>query len=793
MLRNYIKIALRNLLRYKLYAVVNILGLAAGMAAAILILLYARNELNYDTFHENADRIYYVYKERQTGTGTRMVYDTWVPLLGELQHDFPGISGGARLLNRERWVQSGDKKFREPVTFADPSLLTIFTFPLARGQAAMPQDRSAAVISQEIARKYFGEADPIGQTLRIDYSRDYVVSGVLAPYPANSTLAPQIIVPLASVIDPDNEEASNNWGSSFLDTYVLLSPGASATELEAQFPQLVHKIWGEDGPNGTRNHKLRLLPLHEMHNQFTGSNRYAYILIGIAIAILLIGAINFVNLATARSLDRAREIGMRKVIGAGRAQLIGQFLGEALVISLLALALGTLVAVALLPAFNEVLGLNLQLDLISGSATLPGLLAVGLLVGLLAGLYPALVLSGFRPIEALKGGLQQAHGGMRLRSALVVVQFVLSIALMMGTAAVWQQIEFMQSQDLRFDEQRIVVIPTNLADFENQEQATAQMRVIRQELEQQTGFESVAASSAIPGDYPNWNTFARPFDWQQDEPLRMRLAFVDDRYFELYGIEFVEGRNFSAAITSDRESGLIMNEAAMRAMGWQTATGKQVYRGDTPFTVVGVVRDFHWQSLQNEIAPVLHFYRPPENGVHNYVSVKLGSGSTTELLATLKAKWQKLDPQRDFDYAFVDDNFARQYRAEQNIGTLTNWLSSLAILLACMGLFALASFTVVRRTHEIGIRKTLGASTGNIMLLLGRSFFALVAIAVAIAWPLAHYLVQRWLENFAYRLTPGIEVFAGASLVAFVITLITISYHCMRAALTNPAEVLRSE
>lgn len=793
MFLNYLKIALRNLLRQKGHSFINIAGLSIGIAAAILIFVYARNELLYDQFHENAEETYLVYKQRSTALGTRILYDTWVPLLPQLKSDYPAIVEGARLFDRDRWVQYEGQKFQENIAYADPEIFDVFSFPLIRGDAATAlNDQNSIVVSQDIATKYFGSADPIGKTITVNYQQEYTVRGVLAEIPENSSIQFDFLAPFESAISPDDERRNNNWNGSFLFTYVLLDKNASQSELEGQFPRLVDKIWGEDGPNGTKRHQLKLRPLPDYYNEQTNARQYAFILLAIAGAILLIASINFMNLTTARSLDRAREIGMRKVLGAERLQLIRQFLGESLVMSLIALVLGVIMAELLLPVFNNLYNLQLSLNYFGNIGALSGLLALAISVGVLAGSYPALVLSGFKPVESLKGKLKHKPSGVRLRNVLVTAQFVLSSILIMGTIIIWQQIQYMKNHSLNFKKENIIVVPTNVADFENREEAGERIKTLKHELRQVAGITSVASSSSVPGQYQGWNTFVWPEDWESEEPLRMRVAVVDETYFQTYQIPFLEGRNFSTEFETDSEA-LIINETAMKAMGWDTAIGKKTGRGERQFTIVGVVKDFHWESLQNEIGPVIHRFRTTESSAHDYISIGVNTADVSGIISLLREKWSVLDPQRTFDYFFVDDRYNSLYETEERMATVTGYFSALAIIIACLGLFALASFTVMQRTKEIGIRKSLGASAGNIIVLISKSFLGLVFIASIIAVPAAIYLMNQWLADFPYRVAIGWEVFVGTVAVSLLIALITIGYNTIKAARANPIDALRYE
>ena len=795
MLKNYLKISIRNLRKHRGYAAINVAGLGLGIAAALLIGLYARNELTYDRFHENAERTYLVYKERVTPAGTQATYDTWVPLLERMQADFPAVEGGTRVSSEQQWVQHADERFEETVDYVDPSFFEVFTFSLVRGDPANPlPHNNAVVLSEETAQKYFGEADPIGQTLTVDYQVDYTVTGVLAEVPENSTLQPNLVVRSTSA--PDYDAFIDNWGSSFLSTYILLAEGTTPDALEAQFPAFIERIWDEEVARRTN---FKLLPLPDAYDTFTDSRQYAYILLAIALATILIACINFINLSTARSAERAREIGMRKVLGAMRPQLIGQFLGESTLMGLMGLLLGLTLAELLLPTFNNLYELDLTLNVLGSPLTLLGVLVLGLVLGLFSGFYPALFMARFKPLASLQGTFKTSRSGLRLRYTLVVVQFALSIVLIAGTLVMRSQVQYMKTQNLAFEQENVVVLPLELDDFANAEEAALRLETFKNELIQQPDIVAVTSSSHVPGRWPGWFTFALPEGGDEDKPLRMRRAFADAHYFDTYGIELIEGRPFIEGSEAEGQQSIILNAAAVRDFGWDKGLDKIVRFGSREFTVVGVVQDYHFASLQEAVAPVLHFYRPPDNGVHNFVSVKiqtdprLRGGGLAATLASISTLWQRLDPTRPFDYFFADENFDQLYQAQDRLVTVASAFALLAILIACLGLFGLASLMVGQRTKEIGVRKVLGASTARITLLLSTDFSKLIAVAFVVGAPVAYFAMHRWLQDFAYRVEISWWIFLIAGLAALGIAFLTVSYQSIKAALANPVDVLRHE
>lgn len=796
MFRNYLKIALRNITRFKLFSFINIFGLAIGIASSILIFLFVSNELGYDSFHKNADDIYLVQKYRHTAVGLKVLNDTWIPLLPKLKADYPAVENGTRLFERDVWIQTSDnQKFRENVTFADPSILSVFTFPLKTGDKnTVFKDKYSLVISRQIADKYFGTENPVGKRLKLDFGKeDYVVTGVLKDVPRNSTISTKIIAPFASAIDENDPEVQNNWNGAFLYTYLKLKDGTTATGLENQLPKFVKSIWGEDGPNGSKQLDLKLLPLNDLHNDIANTRTFAYILICIAVVILLIASVNYMNLAISRSLERAKEIGMRKVLGAGKIHLIWQYLGESIFLSFLAMVIGIGISEILLPVMNNLYDLDISHTYFSDSTTILLLGGICLTVGIFSGIYPALVLSRFRTLDSLSGEVKTSRGGILLRNILVTVQFALSVILVAGTFIVWQQTNFMKDHNTNFQKDNIIVMPVALNDFADKKAAVDRIELFKNELSSNSNISGVTSSMSVPGDVTNANVFATPEDWKSPEPLRMRITANDEDFFNIYKIDFIEGRNFSKEMSTDKEDAVILNESAMKDMGWSTAVGKKVKIGRTFFNVIGVVKDYNTESLEVNVRPLIHFYRTAESSAPRFISVKYSNVSPETILNFLKNKWKILDPERSFDYFFVDKQYEELYANQSRMVTVVGYFSILAIIIATLGLFGLLAFNIVRKRKEIGIRKVLGSSVAGILFLLTKKYLALILIANLIAWPLTFYLMNKWLQDFAYKISPGIWTLLFASLIVLVIAAITISIQAVKAALANPVKSIRYE
>ena len=793
MIKNYLKIALRNLIKFKFYSFINIAGLAAGIASVILIFLFIRNELTYDTFHKNADDIYLVQKYRTTALGLKILNDTWIPLLKEMKADYPQIKNGTRLFDDDIWIEYEGKKFKEDVTFADPSILNVFSFPLTTQDTANPlKERHSIVISIDIAKKYFGNENPIGKTLKIDFDNDYTVRGVFDDIPKNSSIPMDILANFESAIDPSNEKLNNNWNGAFLYTYIQLKNNVKPADLESQLPVMVKKIWGEDGPNGTKQLKLKLLPLTDLHNDENNTRTFAYILICIAAAIILIASFNFVNLSTARSLERVREIGMRKVLGAGKNQLIKQFLGESLLLSIVSLLLGIGLAELLLPSLNKIYNIDLTFNYFN-PITFFVLMGICLFIGIFSGAYPAFLLSKFPAVDSVNGVVNRSGGGSFVRNTLVVVQFAITIFLLIGTAIVLDQTEYMKNHNVNFQKKNIVVIPVALSDFADRENGKNKIDLFKEEIIKNSSIVNVSSAMSVPGDITNANVFAWPEGWTSSDPLRMRITAIDENFLKLYKIPIIEGRNFSKDLPTDKDNGIILNESAMKDMGWQTAVGKKVKIGKKNYTVVGVVKDYNTESLELEVRPLIHFYRTTESSANKFISVKINTSAVSSTISFLKSKWQLIDPERDFRYFFMDENFNRLFASQERMAKVVGYFSIIAIIIACLGLLGLASYNVVRRTKEIGIRKTLGATVSNIFVLVSKRFILLVLAANLFAFPLAWYLMNKWLQEFAFRTTISLTPFILSGLITLIIAWLSISFIAVKAALTNPVNSLRYE
>lgn len=796
MLSNYLKIAFRNMIRYRSFSFINIFGLAVGITSSILIFLFVRNELGYDSFHKNAENIYLIQKYRHTAVGLKVLNDTWIPLSKKLNDDYPEVVNGTRLFNQDVWVQTNNnRKFRENVTFADPSIFSVFTFPLKTGNPeTVFRNKYSLVISEKIAKKYFGDENPIGKKLKLDFGKnEYVISGVLDKVPQNSTISSDIIAPFASVIDENDPKTANNWNGAFLYTFIQLKSGTPKEELETKLPAMVKGTWGEEGPNGSKQLDLKLLPLRDWHNDENQTRTFAYILLCIAGIILLIASVNFMNLSISRSMDRTKEIGMRKVLGAGRSQLVKQYLGESIFMSFVSLIIAMGITELLLPVLNNLYGLDISSGFFSNLTSILALVSITVLVGIISGVYPAFVLSRFRTLDSLVGNIKASRGGKVFTNALVTIQFALSVILVSGTLTVWNQTKFMKDHNTNFNKSNIVVLPVALSDFSDRDAAAGKIELFKNELLKQSGITGISSSMSVPGDVTNANVFAAPEHWQSPQPLRMRITAIDEDFFEVYGIPLAEGRNFSKEMPSDKKEAIILNESAMKDMGWHTAVGKKVKIGGRLFTVIGVVKDYNTESLKDAIRPLIHFYRTTDSSAPRFISVKYSGIGTASLLGVLKKDWKNLDPERTFNYFFVDKQYESLYKSQDRMVTVISYFSILAMIIASMGLFGLLAFSIIQKRKEIGIRKVLGSSVPGILMILTKKYFVLILLANIIAWPLAYYLMSQWLKDFAYRISVSPLVFLISAIVVFTIAAVTIVFQSLKAALSNPVNSLKYE
>jgi putative ABC transport system permease protein len=802
MFKNYLKIAVRNIRKHKGYAFINIAGLAIGMACCILIILYVVHELSYDRFHENADRIYRMGIDAKIGGSPILAPLSNAPSILVLKQDYPEVLDAVRIRPSfsvsKNLVKYEDKQFyEEGVLYADNTLFDIFTFPMIKGDSKTALKTAySVVLTEEIAARYFGDEDPLGKVLKFNDQEDFTVTGVVKNVPQNSHFTFKMLCSFETLYARDRE-SWENWFNWNLYAYLLLPENYDFRQLEKKFAAFIEKHIGKELSAVGGELKYFLQPLTSIHLhsnlQFeifgNSSILYVYIFGAIALFILLIACINFMNLATARSTNRAKEVGLRKVVGAKRKELIRQFLGESLVYSFFSLLIAIVLVELALPFFRSLSGVDLRLSYTSLSWLIPGFLGLILCVGIIAGSYPALFLSRFQPIRVLKGSLKAGAASSRFRSILVVAQFVISISLIIGTAIILNQLNFMKNTSLGFDKEKVLVV--QIMD-QNIRQS---LDSIKAELKRIPGVVNVSASSIVPGEFPDTQPFV-PEGFTEKQAQIMESINVDHDFIPTLGIEIVDGRNFSAEFKTDREEAAIINETAAKKFGWDNPVGKTIKAPTSiPFEwgtrrIIGVVKDFHLASLHKAIGP-LYLNNGP--GYLNSMVIKISPKNSGHTIDMLREKWRGIHPNRPFDYFFLGDSFDSQYDAEERLSDLVASFAILAIFVACLGLFGMASFAAEQRTKEIGIRKVLGASVPGVVALISKDFLKIVGIANIVAWPMAYFVMKRWLQGFAYRTSIELGVFILTGFLALAIALITVSYQAIRAALANPVDSLRYE
>ena len=795
MLKNYLRIAFRNLWRHRVFSFLNILGLTVGMTAAFLVFLYVHFELSYDRFNTRADRIYRLACDIKTPTETLKIGITSAPMAVNIKTDFPEVESFVRFNNQSLLVRKGDIKFQEEHSaFADSSLFRIFDFPLIYGDPATAlREPLSIVLSQTAAKKYFGSKNPLGQTVLLtDGSLNATITGVMKDIPENSQIRADMLVSMSTNKRFDST-MDKQWSNFGWTSYLLLKPNTNPTALQAKFPAFLQQRDGDEMKKNQMYFTLFLEPLKDVYLKSTrsglekGNINNVYIFSIIGIFILLIACINFINLTTARSTERAREVGIRKVVGAERSQLTKQFIGESILLCLMAFLLSFILLLPvfhLLPLFNQLSGKEISSGIFQHPEYLGFLLLVAIGIGILAGLYPALVLSSFQPIKVLKGRFATGTRGMLLRKSLVIAQFTISIALIVSTLIVYRQLHFMRNQDLGFSNTQTLVLNTHGDDHR---------KALKQELSSIRGVLGTAMSSTIPGG-ENPGAYSQIQNKKGDMQIaNLDLYFVDYDYIPQYKMKIVAGRAFSREFATDTTKAMILNESAVHLFGYsspQEAIGRRFDQWGRQGMIIGVVKDFHFQALQQAIKPLSMRIEP--DGC-DQISVKVSSADLPATITAIENKWKVAIPYRPFSYFFADEFYDRQYRSEDRFGRLFVYFAVLTIFISCLGLLGLASYSTLQRTKEIGIRKVLGASVTGIINLLSKEFLKLVIIAFLISTPIAWFLMYHWLKDFAYRVDISWWIFALSGLLALLIALCTISIQAIRAALSNPIIALRSE
>ncbi len=811
MFRNYLTVAVRHLNRRKGYAFINMMSLALGIACALLILLYIRDELSYDRYHEKADRIYRVISEERDRDQVIRTAEVMMPTAKFMREDFPEVEDMVRFNPPgNAWmIKYGDRGFYERNFYlADSSVFNVFDVPLVAGD---PQTALAGidkvVLSESIARKYFGDENPMGKILDAEGSFHFEVTGVMRDLPANTHLGFDILAAFR-IQEHYADKPADVWDWRKSYSYVLLREGSDPDELEAKLPTFVEKYVGEQYNGESSSLTFRLQPVTDIHlhshleRELTPNSdiRYVYLFGAIAVFIILIACINFMNLATARSAGRAGEIGLRKTFGAARGQVIRQFISESMIMTGLAVCGALLLAALSLPWFNLLTGKSMFLDVDTAWFVLGAVVAIGAVVGFAAGSYPALYLSGIAPVQALSGLRSPGAGNVTIRRVLVVGQFVISIALIICTGVVYSQLDFIRARNMGLNTDQIVAVPQTFAPV------IVKSSVFKARLKEIPAVTNVSMNFLLPG-HKNAAAPIKARRRGQDDSsmIDMYQAWVDDDYIGIFDIELVAGRNFDSAFPGDwtATGAVVINEAAVARLGYTSAgeaLGKEIEglqelitdtdeRGELKPSIVGVVRDFHYATLHEPIEPLVLFPNYPGG----YAMIKIDAGRMQEGLSAIKDAWYEVNPDWAFEYFFVEDTFARLYDAELRFGRIFISFSALAIVIACLGLVGLSSFTAERRRKEIGVRRVLGASPAGMVALLSREYFRLVISAIVVAWPVAYIAMNAWLEGFAYRIDLDWTTFILAGVLAMAIALLTVSFQAVRAATANPVEALRME
>jgi len=785
MFRNYLKTAIRNLKKHRLYSFLNIAGLAVGIACCLLITFWVLDELSYDRFNEHAGRLYRIEFDQDYSGELFHVNVTPHPLGPALEEEISEIKNATRFKPvGEIMVQHGENMFFEDrVAAVDSSFFQMFSFPLVKGNRDTALgDIGSLILSEAAAAKYFGHADPVGQVLNFNNRWDFTVTGIMKNVPKNSSLQFDMAVPyeLLRTIGV----GFDSWDTNTTITFVQLEKAVSPDRLAAKIQALISKH------TSTEDQQYSLRPLTRIHlyshfgfGDKRGNAQYISIFTAIAAFVLLIACINFMNLSTARSAKRAREVGMRKVVGAVKGQIVKQFYGESCLFTLISLFFALAIVWLVLPVFNSISGKEISLSMLTHGYMPLAIGAIVLVTGILAGSYPALFLSAFHPVDVLKGTLASGSSHSNFRKVLVVAQFSMSIFLIIGTGIVSSQLRYIKQKNIGFDKAHLISIPMRGSVKESYD-------ALKKELLKRPGVAGVSAASDRPSFIAN---NAGGADWEGKDPQRevsVHFTVVDYDYVETVDIGMVEGRSYSPDHPSDAETAFVVNEELRRLMGFESILGKRFsFLGKTG-TIIGVVKDFHFLSLKKKIEPLALVFEPE---YLSYIFVRIRPGNIAAALEDIENTWSRVVPEFPFDYRFIDAEFDALYRSEERMEGVLRYFSILAVFIACLGLFGLASFAAEQRTKEIGIRKVLGASMSGITLLLCREFTLLVLLANIIAWPVAYLVMRNWLSGFAYRTSVRWEIFIWAAGLALVVALVTVSYQSIKSALINPARALKYE
>jgi ABC-type antimicrobial peptide transport system permease subunit len=785
MLNNYLRIGWRNLRRYKMYSSINIGGLALGLAVGILLLVWVQDELSYDRFHEKGEHLYKLSVSFTSGTDVQ----TWEGMPGPIAlhavKDVPGVQNAVRM--RDNWgsiakfTYNNNDFFDVSMAYVEPSFFTLFTFPMIKGNAKRPfPDKNSVVVTRKAALKYFGTTDVVGKVIAGD-EKQYVVSGLMEDFPEQSSIKYDFLMPfsiLQQQFVPSESWSSldNDWGDFYFTTYLQLAPNTSTSKVSAALAML--------RPDGKQEAGIRynVQPLYDVHlynaDLSEGGIKIVRIFLIIAIVILLIACVNYVNLSTARAMQRAAEVGVRKIVGASRKQLFVQFIWESVLVFMLALGLAIVMILLLIPYYNNLADKHLSFSL----QNLQMVLAIGLamlLTLIVAGIYPAVILSSFNPLKTLKGGLSPSGSNITFRRVLVVVQFAIATVLIISTLVVGQQLRYIKSKAIGYDKENVFVFSADRM-YDHLQSAL-------QELSTSPG---VAAVSTAGNTLTNIDGSTGDTYWDgksKDETLIVRALSAEKNFVDMMKFRFAAGNNFSNSAADS--SHFIINETAAKLMGMKDPVGKKFKLWNNEGTIIGVINDFHYASLHERIGPVVIYYRP--QSWLTYVKTK--PGETDKAIASAERLYKRYNAAFPFNFSFIDDNLNSMYKLDRRTGKLFNYFAGIAIFISCLGLFGLVTFATGQRVKEIGVRKVLGASVSNIVALLTGDFLKTVFVSIVLSVPVAWYIMDKWLEDYAYRITISWWVFIIAGGLAIVIALLTVSVQAVKAALKNPVRSLRTE
>lgn len=816
MLKNYFKITLRTIRKHKLYSLINIVGLTMGISCCILIYLFIQDEYSFDKFHDEGEQIYRLeeisYRKSKANIKPTPFFDSrspegmyqqpWLPLpLGpEIKARFPEVESFTRLDEATLLVRNSEEPFEQEVFYTDSNFFTVFSFPLLQGNPeTVLSEPNSIVLTPKSAQLYFGEESPMGKSLTVNIrneDHEFVVTGIAKAAPSNSSIQFEVVMDITRT--PYYEFNKDRWNNFNTPLFVKLTKGTNMAAFESKLNEIAIERYSEDWQE-ERNHynlpaespvmEFKLSPLTSIHMNAAvswpgGSNPlYSYILGAIAILILLIACINYVTLALAKSSGRAKEVGIRKTSGALRNQIAIQFWGETQLLTFIAMIAGICLTELALPFFNTVAGKSLSVNYVQNLEFLGVLLGITFLAGLVAGSYPALVLSRFQPVKVLKG-LSSTGFKPRMAKGLLVVQYCLSIFLIISSVIMFKQLDYVNSKELGFNEEQVLFVPTHTGWNET---GTNLMKLYRTEL---SGYQGI---KNISGMAPAFTTGTNSYGFEIGErDMRSYIYYVDEQLISTLGFELINGREFSEDFNENNS--IIINEAFAREMEWDNPIGQLVPWNDqeNPSTVIGVVKDFHFQSLESEIQPMLFHINPEQGGVA-YIAIKLEEGMISVTLPKLEQVWAEVAPFTPFNFFFLDDAVSAQYKDHKKWLQIMGTSTFIAILIACLGLFGLAGLTAVNKTKEIGIRKVLGAGIDQIILLLNKDIIILISVALLIASPISWYIMEQWLSDFTYRISMSLDIFILSALFALLIAIITVSYHSVKAALANPVDSLKNE